>query len=142
VKWSFASQRKKDSDSFLFSLHISNQKLPICNENKNESLSFLRWLANDHFTFIGYRAYNLILKKNIKSCHLVTIKGSSLGIFQNENCNLSSLEPIKLNLHLSELAQQPQLLIITKSTIKHSLNPDTGFDSCRTGGPRTNANFY
>jgi glutamate dehydrogenase len=45
-----------------------------------ESRAFLRWLSHDHFTFLGYREYELSPRQN--EAELSAIAGSGLGILR------------------------------------------------------------
>ena len=51
------------------------------NEEHQEILDFLRWVENDHFTFIGFRAYDLAIEGN--ETHLKLVEGSGLGTFRD-----------------------------------------------------------
>ena len=35
-------------------------QLPVPDKDITDSVALLRWLADDHFTFLGYREYRLI----------------------------------------------------------------------------------
>ena len=50
---------------------------PIIHETRQESVSFLRWLAMNHFTFLGYRNYRF------ESDAVTTLTDSGLGLFRN-----------------------------------------------------------
>jgi glutamate dehydrogenase len=54
---------------------LESQNLPVTAEDLAENIAFLRWVANNHFTFIGYRSYGL--KKDTKTnlCKLTPHKG-------------------------------------------------------------------
>lgn len=79
-----------------------------------ENLDFLRWVANDHFTFIGFRAYDLILENG--DPHLKLVDDSGLGAFRVEN-NKKVKRDIILSPRLAELAMDKNtILILTKST--------------------------
>ncbi len=55
---------------------------PLLPERIEEALEFLRWVGQNHFVFMGFRAYDL--KKNTKQTALKSVKGSGLGILTNE----------------------------------------------------------
>ncbi|NVJ66869.1 MAG: NAD-glutamate dehydrogenase [Gammaproteobacteria bacterium] len=55
---------------------------PLLPERIEEALDFLRWVGQNHFVFMGFRAYDL--KKNTKQIALQSVKGSGLGILTNE----------------------------------------------------------
>jgi glutamate dehydrogenase len=84
------------------------------NAEHQENLDFLRWIANDHFTFIGFRAYDLVAEKD--EAHLKLVDGSGLGTFRDIN-DKKVKRDIVLNNRLAELAvDNSNALILTKST--------------------------
>ena len=48
-----------------------------------ESVAFLRWLGEEHFTFLGYRAYDLRGEAGEET--LTIVPGSGLGILREES---------------------------------------------------------
>src|SRR5690606_15986791 len=48
--------------------------------DRAEAADFLRWLADDHFTFLGYREYELVGGPGEEV--LVAVDGSGLGILR------------------------------------------------------------
>src|SRR5690606_38726372 len=38
---------------------LATSKLPVSEKERDEAQEFLRWLADDHFTFLGYREYKV-----------------------------------------------------------------------------------
>jgi len=59
---------------------VSESKFPKARTIFNESLAFLKWIGDDHFTFMGYRYYDF---KSYKGEHqLVPQPESSLGLKQ------------------------------------------------------------
>lgn len=56
---------------------LGSTPAPIDHTTRQESVSFLRWLAMDHFTFLGARSYRFENEK------VLTIPNSGLGLFRN-----------------------------------------------------------
>ncbi|MFQ3186407.1 MAG: glutamate dehydrogenase [Marinomonas primoryensis] len=84
------------------------------NEEHQEILDFLHWVANDHFTFIGFRAYDLSIEGN--ETHLKLVDGSGLGTFRDIN-DKKVKRDIVLHDILAKLAiDSSNILILTKST--------------------------
>lgn len=82
-------------------------------EDYNESKTFLEWLNNDHFTFLGSREYVVVEVDNKKALQLVPKTG--LGVLKNE-------ERSKIIRYFEELppkarkqAMSKHILILTKS---------------------------
>ena len=95
---------------------IEAQNLPIPAEDKEEALQFLRWVNNHHFTFIGFRAYDL-LSENGQDV-LRQAPGSGLGILRGNDGNgaRASQGFAHIPPPLRASARKPTLLILTKST--------------------------
>ncbi len=68
----------------LFSIidELESNPPPMLPERMDEALEFLRWVGQNHFVFMGFRAYDL--KSNTKQTALKSVKGSGLGILSNE----------------------------------------------------------
>src|SRR4029453_9976512 len=65
----------------------SDRRLPVPDKDVTDSIELLKWLAHDHFTFLGYREYQLhgdVLK---------AMEGTGLGILRGASTprQLSSL---------------------------------------------------
>ena len=39
---------------------LATAELPVPDKDITDSVELLRWLADDHFTFLGYREYRLV----------------------------------------------------------------------------------
>jgi glutamate dehydrogenase len=79
----------------------------------SEAKDFLRWLDNDHFTYLGYRRYELSVQNGERVLKLVP--NSSLGILRD----ISSSHPIRpfssLTSEAVEQALSDQILVISKT---------------------------
>ncbi|MFT6072703.1 MAG: glutamate dehydrogenase [Alphaproteobacteria bacterium] len=63
---------------------LGSSSAPIDHETKQESVSFLRWLGVDHFTFLGSRSYSFT-QNAAGEKSVVTVPDSGLGLFRNPN---------------------------------------------------------
>ncbi len=86
-------------------------RLPLDAESCAEDLDFLDWLANGHFTFLGYREYTLDQGENLR-----VVSGSGLGILRNEPESGLSKTFADMPAELREKALAPELLLLTKSS--------------------------
>lgn len=79
----------------------------------DEGVAFLEWIADNHFTFLGYREYELVTHDGQDV--LRSVANSGLGILRNPG--ISSISSSFGNLPARErrLAHKRELLIITKS---------------------------
>ncbi len=89
-----------------------------------EGKDFLRWLADNHFTFLGYRRHELMTVGGADV--LKVVPGTSLGILREKEArgetgqvagSFAALPP-EIRAH----ARRPELLVITKSTSKSTVH--------------------
>lgn len=86
----------------------------------SESEDFLRWLCDDHFTFLGCRDYDLIGQGENQILKIVP--GSGLGVLRDESKSkaerpLSSLPPAA-----RQTAMAHQVLVISKTNTKATVH--------------------
>ncbi len=95
---------------------IEAQQLPITDEEKAESLAFLRWMENHHFTFIGFRTYDLVEENGEDVLRIVPESG--LGILRQtrQSWGKTSQSFAHIPPPLRKIARAHTLLVITKST--------------------------
>ncbi|HEY1385368.1 MAG TPA: NAD-glutamate dehydrogenase, partial [Dongiaceae bacterium] len=65
---------------------IDSKKLPVSDEERSETSRFLKWIEDDHFTFLGYREYAMTGKGDRASYQIVD--GNSLGILKDFNLRI------------------------------------------------------
>jgi len=75
-----------------------------------EALAFLNWTAANHFLFMGYCDYDLVSREG--KDRLKIVKGSGLGILQDQGGKQYSASFEQLPQQLRELAHVPQLIIL------------------------------
>src|SRR5215831_14268358 len=98
---------------------IERVKPPLPAEELNEGLAFLHWLAENHFTFLGYRVHELdqVDGKDV----LRVVPHSGLGILREsvakEVASFSALPP-----EVRAYARRPELLVVTKSTSRSTVH--------------------
>ncbi len=81
-----------------------------------EAQAFLSWLADEHFTFLGYREY--VLSPGEESAELSVVEGSGLGILRG-----SSRSPITpLAGKALALARSPHPLVLTKANTRATVH--------------------
>jgi glutamate dehydrogenase len=83
-----------------------------------EGKAFISWLANNHFTMLGYRCHDLVRVDGADALRIV--EGSSLGILREtaaRGSNLTVLPPEQ-----RAFARLPELLIVTKSNSRSTVH--------------------
>ena len=81
--------------------------------------AFLDWIGDNHFTFLGYREYELLGEEGDE--RLRSLGGSGLGLLREaesrESAAFASLSP-----EVRRLAREPHLLIITKANARATVH--------------------
>jgi glutamate dehydrogenase len=97
----------------------SETKLPVPDKDVTDSIELLKWLAHDHFTFLGYREYALA------DGTLTAVAGSGLGILRGDSQprKLSSMTP-----EAYQRALEKRLLVITKANSRATVHRSAYLD--------------
>jgi glutamate dehydrogenase len=103
---------------------LNEAKLPVSAEEVADAEALLRWLADDHFTFLGYREYALDVVDGDDALRAVT--GSGLGILRADQDVSGSFA--KLPPEVRRKAREKRLLVLTKANSKASVHRDTYLD--------------
>ncbi|MQA05288.1 MAG: NAD-glutamate dehydrogenase [Streptosporangiales bacterium] len=93
-------------------------------ESAATAVELLRWLADDHFTLLGYREYDLVTKDGEDA--LVGVRGTGLGILRADRDASESFA--KLPPEVRALARVPQLFFITKANSRATVHRDSYLD--------------
>ena len=98
---------------------------PLAAEELSEGLAFLRWLAENHFTFLGARAHLLAEVDNQDTLQIVP--DSSLGILREvrpkeDHAAIVASGYAALPPEVRAYARRPELLVVTKSTSRSTVH--------------------
>ncbi|HEY2602182.1 MAG TPA: NAD-glutamate dehydrogenase [Thermoleophilaceae bacterium] len=96
-------------------------RLPVPESEIAEAKSFLAWLADDHFTFLGYRDYELGHAPS-GELTLNTIPGSGLGILRQPGGTRTSTGFHRLPPGVRALALESYLLTLTKANRRSTIH--------------------
>ncbi|MFW6204248.1 MAG: NAD-glutamate dehydrogenase, partial [Actinomycetota bacterium] len=97
---------------------LAKNELPVPEESAAEAEELLRWLVDNHFTFLGYREYAAERRDGTPVLRPVT--GTGLGILRGDE-ELSSAR-------LPADASDAQLLVLTKANSKATVHRDAYLD--------------
>jgi glutamate dehydrogenase len=89
---------------------------PVDRAELEEARAFLQWLSDDHFTFLGYREYELI--SDADDAGLRAYPGSGLGILRGPAASPYT----ELRSQALELARAPHLLVLTKANSRSTVH--------------------
>jgi len=97
---------------------IDQRQLPLDADGKAELQAFLRWLGEDHFTLLGYRAYETVSEG--KDEFLRALPGSGLGILREAD---TKPRPLKtLAARDVPRAEGDKVVILTKTNARASVH--------------------
>ncbi|MGH8894108.1 MAG: NAD-glutamate dehydrogenase, partial [Actinomycetes bacterium] len=85
-----------------------------------EATELLRWLADDHFTFLGSREYTLTVDEVDGQDRLRAVPGTGLGILRTDQAQGEDVG--RLPVDISERARQRQILVITKANSRSTVH--------------------
>ena len=92
----------------------------ISGQEVAETTELLRWLADAHFTFLGYREYVLLADEGGGDDRLIAVPGSGLGILRADQAQ--SGDAGRLPRGVSTLARQRQLCVVTKANSRSTVH--------------------
>ncbi|WP_270886695.1 NAD-glutamate dehydrogenase [Pedococcus sp. 5OH_020] len=87
-----------------------------------QARGLLEWLADNHFTFLGYREY--ALRRGVEADHLEAVHGTGLGLLRYDPTG----EGVRLSEQARSVARTPELLIITKANSRATVHRNTYLD--------------
>ncbi len=107
-------------------VELDHVTLPLSPEEIAESKDFLKWLGNDHFTFLGCRDY--VVNGEGARQELDLVEGTGLGVLRDES-HAHKIRPLaSLPAAAREVALSPHILIISKTNAKATVHRPTFTD--------------
>jgi glutamate dehydrogenase len=104
---------------------LANAALPVPDKDMADGVELLRWLANDQFTFLGYREYELTTDDAGEPV-LAAILGTGLGILRQDPTGPRLLSSMSPEAHAAVL--EKRLLIITKANSRSTVHRNAYLD--------------
>lgn len=97
---------------------LKNQPVPEVYHTADEIQSFLQWILDDHFIFLGFREYRLENEVNSASADmdLIAVGNSGLGILNGATEDRRSESFAQLPDELKQLLTLPRVLLLSKSS--------------------------
>jgi len=110
--WGKMIQRMRETSDLL-----ENGPIGVDPLLRAESQGLLNWLADEHFTFLGYREY--ALSKRGQRYFLKAVKGSGLGILSKDDTVDKSVE---LTAEMRRITRARDWLILTKANSRSTVH--------------------
>jgi glutamate dehydrogenase len=128
--WPKMCQRATALADDLVAAKDSPDRPPVPEKDISDSVELLRWLADGHFTFLGYREYRLVEggtdANGQPEMLLEAVMGTGLGILRGDQASprvLSSLTP-----EAYQKVLEKRLLIITKANSRATVHRSAYLD--------------
>ncbi len=93
-------------------------------ESRAEAEALLRWLADGHFTFLGYREYDL--EDGPDGMALRAVAGTGLGILRHDRQGSTAFAALPPEVRAR--AREPHLLILTKANSRSTVHRPSYLD--------------
>ncbi|WP_327652287.1 NAD-glutamate dehydrogenase [Micromonospora aurantiaca] len=125
--WPKMRQRALALADELAAARTSDNRPPVPEKDITDSVELLRWLAHDHFTFLGYREYRLVDTDGARGGQaLEAVLGTGLGILRSDSPEARSLNSMTPEAH--EKVLEKRLLIITKANSRATVHRSAYLD--------------
>ncbi|MGC5020508.1 NAD-glutamate dehydrogenase [Micromonospora sp. DT47] len=127
--WPKMRQRALALADELASARTSDNRPPVPEKDITDSVELLRWLAHDHFTFLGYREYRLVEsggEGGDGGPALEAVLGTGLGILRSDSPEARALSSMTPEAH--EKVMEKRLLIITKANSRATVHRSAYLD--------------
>jgi glutamate dehydrogenase len=114
----------------LATAQLGGPRPPVPEKDINDSVALLRWLADNHFTFLGYREYELVDGADPVTDEPATLlrarPGTGLGILRNDQPTPRVLSTMNPEAYAKVL--EKRLLIITKANSRSTVHRNAYLD--------------
>ncbi|MEZ5832410.1 MAG: NAD-glutamate dehydrogenase, partial [Dongiaceae bacterium] len=107
---------------------IDRKKLPVEEPERGEVSRFLKWIEDDHFTFLGCREYAMT-GKGEKALYQI-VDGRSLGVLKNFDLRIfgGMRNQQSMPTQVRSYLRQHKLLLITKANTRATVHRDVPMD--------------
>ncbi|MFZ5791330.1 MAG: NAD-glutamate dehydrogenase [Pseudomonadota bacterium] len=108
---------------------LAKSKTPLPADELAEARDFLEWVADDHFTFLGYRDYDFSGEGD--NATLTVRTGSGLGILADDNYSVFDRQKNfeRMPAEVRAFMRQPRLLAIMKSNKRATVHRPVHMDT-------------
>jgi glutamate dehydrogenase len=108
---------------------ISVNPPALAAEDLEEGRAFLTWMADENFTFLGYREYEIIGSGD--GAQMTVVEDSGLGVLRDPNFHVFEgvHEIANLPPEVRDFLEQPTLLVINKSNVRSTVHRTSHMDA-------------
>ncbi|MGD9537750.1 MAG: NAD-glutamate dehydrogenase [Alphaproteobacteria bacterium] len=108
---------------------IERSTLPVLEEDRQEAMAFLRWVSDNHFTFLGYREYAVTTDEDGAAQYEMD-EASGLGIVRDPAVRPMGLETGHQGVppEVADFIRAPNLLLVTKAGMRATVHRTVPMD--------------
>jgi glutamate dehydrogenase len=117
--------QKMRTQALTLADELASASLPVPERDITDSVELLRWLANDQFTFLGYREYQLTEDDQGRPV-LASVIGTGLGILRQDQLTPRPLDTMSPEAYAA--VREKRLLIITKANSRSTVHRSAYLD--------------
>ncbi len=101
---------------------IEDSPPPLEKEEIEEGKALLRWMADNHFTFLGYREYDYSASREDEALRIVD--GTGLGILRDPNRRIMTRVSgsTAISPEVRAFLNEPELVIVTKANARSTVH--------------------
>ncbi|MBL8909036.1 MAG: NAD-glutamate dehydrogenase [Rhizobiales bacterium] len=123
LDWQSMLHRLKDALA-----HYQSNPPPIPIEDLTESIAFLHWMADDHFTFLGMREY--VFEGGIEAGELKQVPQTGLGVLRAPEIGVVRRRGklVAMTPQIRVFFKEPDPLIITKADLRSQVHRRSNMD--------------
>lgn len=99
---------------------LPSRTMPVDDAGRTEAQEFLRWVADDHFTFLGYREY--VVEKQGDDEVLRAVEGTGLGLLRGSQRMQTPRSLKSLAAHYMPQSGSVDALILTKTNSRSTVH--------------------
>ncbi|MBW3563973.1 MAG: NAD-glutamate dehydrogenase [Acidobacteria bacterium] len=105
---------------------LSERHPPVAEEEVDEAVEFLKWLDDEHFTFLGYRRYDFVTEKG--DDYLKLDPESGLGILREVRPESAERGAQPFTEEFSQFARRNEMIIVAKANSRSRVHRPVHMD--------------
>jgi glutamate dehydrogenase len=118
VRAAVEDEEKTRAQARMIAQQLREKRPPLPDAEVNGGADLLEWLADDHFTFLGYREYSL--EHGDGGDQLRAVPGTGLGILRSDRTESTSFAALPPEVRAR--AREPRLLVLTKANSRATVH--------------------
>ncbi len=120
VRAAIEDEDKARAMATVIARELEDKRPPLPDSEISEGAELLDWLADDHFTFLGYREYSLDHGEGEGDERLRAVPGTGLGILRSDRTESTSFAALPPEVRAR--AREPRLLVLTKANSRATVH--------------------